>query len=68
MRTGVNGFSSAFVLTATILFTTSMPSTTSPKIVCFPFRCGVGATVMKNWVAPVFGSSDVRHRQQYPAW
>src|SRR5690606_38764057 len=24
-------------------------SATRPKIVCLPFRCGVGPTVMKNW-------------------
>ena len=56
MRTGVNGFSSAFVLTATILSTTSMPSTTSPKIVCFPFKCDWGRIGDEELAAPVFGS------------
>jgi hypothetical protein len=35
--------------------TTSMPSTTSPKMVCFPSSQGVAAWVMKNWDPLVLG-------------
>ena len=29
--------------------TTSLPSMTSPKMVCLPVSHGVGTVVMKNW-------------------
>ena len=41
-----------------IAFTTSMPSRTWPKTVCFPSRWGWGEWQMKNWLPPVF----------FPAW
>jgi len=41
--------------TAVIFFTTSCPSTTSPKIVCLPVSQSVGPTVMKNCEPLVFG-------------
>src|SRR6185369_4048526 len=41
-----------------IFSTTSCPSTTCANTVCSPFKCGVGASVMKNWQLPVFGAED----------
>src|SRR4026208_1109487 len=38
-----------------ILSTSSTPPTTGPKMVCLPFRWGVGTCVMKNWLPFVFG-------------
>ena len=40
--TSLTGRSWAPVLTEPSWSTTSMPCTTCPKTVCFPFRCGVG--------------------------
>jgi hypothetical protein len=48
IRTAVFGLSFALRGTRAIFSTTSCPSTTWPKIVCFPVRCGVGTSVMKN--------------------
>ena len=42
-------------LVAPIFSTTSMPCVTSPKIVWWLSRCGVGPSVMKNWPPLVLG-------------
>src|SRR5690606_3895111 len=39
----------------TMRSTTSIPSTTRPKIVKSPSRCGWGEWVTKNWLPPVSG-------------
>src|SRR6202042_848062 len=46
--TSCAGRSLRLVCTWLIRSTTSLPSMTSPKMVCLPLRCGVGTTVMKN--------------------
>src|SRR5690606_526132 len=38
------------------LSTFSMPETTSPMTVYWPFRCGASANMMKNWQLAEFGS------------
>lgn len=43
------------VFVASILLTTSMPSTTLPNTTCFPSRKGVGTVVMKNCEPLEFG-------------
>src|SRR6185295_18868964 len=53
--TGVTGRSCRPVGTAPIFLTMSMPSTTSPKTEWRLSRCGVGPSVMKNWLPLVFG-------------
>ena len=55
MVTASRGRSRKSVGTTPIRRTTSMPSTTLPKIAWWPFSQGVGAKVMKNWLPPVFG-------------
>src|ERR1043166_7828400 len=55
IATGVFGRSLRSRGTLEILFATSCPSTTSPKIVCRLSSHGVGATVIKNWLPLVFG-------------
>ena len=42
------GAAAAAALRRSSSFTVPMPSTTSPKMVCLPSRCGVGTKVMKN--------------------
>ena len=54
MITSVRGRFAPAVGTMEIASATSCPSVTLPKIVCPPARCGVGATVMKNWLPLVF--------------
>ena len=49
------GLSSLPTRTFSIFLTTSIPSTTFPKTTCFPFKKGVGAHVIKNWLPFVFG-------------
>ena len=51
----VSGRSRSPVGALPIFFTTSIPSTTSPKTVWRSSRCGVGASVMKNCPPLVFG-------------
>ena len=46
-----------------IAFTNSWPCTTSPKTVCFPFRCGVGTVVMKNCDPFLRYSCEYEHRR-----
>ena len=46
--TSCTGRSFRPVWTRLISSTTSVPSTTSPKMVCLPFSHGVGTAVMKN--------------------
>ena len=48
ITTGLIGRSCLPVATEPIFFTTSSPSTTSPKMECLLSRCGVGPRVMKN--------------------
>ena len=55
MVTGVRGLSVESRGVREIWSATPWPSTTSPKIVWRLSRCGVGATVMKNWLPFVFG-------------
>merc|ERR1712217_872857 len=43
------------VPTASIFFTTSIPSTTFPKTTCFPSSQGVCAVQRKNWEPFVLG-------------
>src|SRR5262245_39737974 len=55
ITTGVTGRSWRPVGTAPIFLTTSSPSTTSPNTEWRLSRCGVGPSVMKNWLPFVFG-------------
>ena len=55
ITTSCNGLSPCPVFTDPIRSTTSIPSTTCPKTVCFPFKCGVGAKQIKNWLPFVPG-------------
>src|SRR5262249_23332946 len=55
ITTGLTGRSWRPVGTAPIFFTTSRPSTTSPNTLWRLSRCGVGPSVMKNWLPLVFG-------------
>ena len=56
MVIGLTGLSPGFeVAVLPIFFTTSMPSTTSPKTVCLSSSHGVAARVMKNWPPLVLG-------------
>src|SRR3989338_6032034 len=48
MTIGSSGRSDASVATASILWTTSMPSATRPKTVCLVSRKLLSATLMKN--------------------
>ena len=41
-----------------IASTTSWPAITWPTTVYWPFRCGAGANMMKNWLLAEFGSCD----------
>ena len=41
--------------TMLIFCTVCMPEHTRPNTVCLPSRCGVGASVMKNWLLFVLG-------------
>ena len=54
--TSVAGLSFGPVFTFPILFTTSIPSITSPKIACFPSSQGVAARVIKKCHVPVYGT------------
>lgn len=49
IRTSPKGRSPASVCTLPNRLITSIPLLTRPKMVCLPSRCGVGASVMKNW-------------------
>src|SRR5262245_21710357 len=62
MTTGVTGRSCRPVGVAPIFFTTSSPSTTSPKTEWRLSRCGVGPSVMKNWLPLVFGPAFAMDR------
>src|SRR5690606_15280652 len=53
--TGSSGLSIWSVATSEMATTTSLPSTTSPKIVCRPLSQSVVPTVMKNWDPLLFG-------------
>jgi len=55
MTTGVCGLSCGPDCVWAMFLTTSRPETTSPKIVCFWLRWGVGASVTKNWLPFVLG-------------
>ena len=55
MTTGVTGDPAGPVGTEPIFFTTSSPSTTSPNTEWRLSRCGVGPSVMKNWLPLVPG-------------
>ena len=43
------------VFTFSMILTTAIPLTTSPKTTCLPSRCGHDVVVMKNWEPLVFG-------------
>ena len=62
MTTGVTGRSCRPVGTEPIFFTTSRPETTSPNTEWRLSRCGVGPSVMKNWL-PFVPRTRVGHRQ-----
>src|SRR4030095_1341059 len=55
MTMSVVGRSRSVVGVLPIFRTTSIPSITSPKTEWRSSRCGVGASVMKNWPPLVFG-------------
>ena len=65
MTTGSLGRSRRSVAVVAMASTTfcDSGSTTSPKMVCLRFRCGVLPTVMKN-CEPLVPGPRVRHRQQ----
>src|SRR5687767_12394966 len=66
--TGFTGRSLRPVGTEPIRFTTSIPSTTSPKTECRLSRCGVGPRVMKNWLPLVLGPALAIDRMPARLW
>ncbi len=51
--------------TASIAVTTSRPSITFPKTICFPSSQEVTAVVMKNWEPLVFGPDEQEVRRMH---
>src|SRR6185312_399873 len=47
--------------------TSSMPDVTWPQMVYWPFRCGAGSNMMKNWLFALFGLCE-RAIPQVPRW
>jgi Asp-tRNA(Asn)/Glu-tRNA(Gln) amidotransferase A subunit family amidase len=68
ISTGVTGRSFRSTCTAPIFCTTSMPDTTAPKTECLRSRCGVGPSVMKNWLPLVFGPALAIERMPARSW
>src|SRR5688572_21060750 len=68
ITTGVTGRSCRPVATPPIRCTTSSPSTTSPKTEWRLSRCGVGPSVMKNWLPLVFGPALAIDRMPALVW
>src|SRR6185436_8296389 len=68
ITTGVTGRSCRPVGTAPIFLTTSSPSTTSPNTECRLSRCGVGPSVMKNWLPLVLGPALAIDRMPALSW
>ena len=54
MSIGCRGRSDASHSTMPMRCSVVMPELTRPKIVCFPSKCEVGASVRKNWLPLVF--------------